>query len=144
MVKNVHIFSVFDYKIDKYQIHKLVLFLKKELNISIISLEINFIGKKEIHLLNNKHLGHNYSTDILTFNYTGHNKEIDGEIFISVDDAIENAKKFNVLLTNELYRLVIHGLLHLVGYDDKENAVKNIMKRQENLLINKFCKLLVK
>ena len=142
MVKNVHIFSNSNYKIDKILIHKLLSFLKKEIKFSINSLEINFIEKEEIHLINNKHLGHNYSTDILTFNYTENNKDIDGEIFISVNDALENAKKFNVLLTNELYRLIIHGILHLIGFDDKEKKDKKIMKIQENLLLNNFCKLL--
>ncbi len=141
MVKNVHIYSVYDYKIDKIQIHKLISFLKNKLNISIISLEINFISVEEIHKLNNEHLGHNCSTDILTFNYTGVNKELEGEIFISVKDAFENANKFKVSLTNELYRLVIHGILHLVGFDDKINKDKIIMKEQENLLLNNFCKL---
>ena len=66
----------------------------------------------------------------------------DGEIFISVNDALENAKKFKVLLINELYRLIIHGILHLIGFDDKEKKDKKIMKIQENLLLNNFCKLL--
>lgn len=141
MIKNVHIYSICDYKIDKIQIHKLVSFLKNELNISINSLEINFLSAKEIHKLNNKHLKHNYSTDILTFNYTGNIKELDGEIFISVKDAFENSKKFKVSFTDELYRLVIHGILHLTGYDDKKSKDKIIMKEKENLLLNNFSKL---
>ena len=141
MVKNVHIYSSYDYQINKIQIHKLVLFLKKQLNISINSLEINFISREEIHKLNNKHLGHNYSTDILTFNYTGNNNSLEGEIFISFKDAFENANKFKVSLKNELFRLVIHGILHLVGLDDIIEKDKIIMKEREDLLLNNFCKL---
>lgn len=144
MIKNVHIFAISNYKINKILIHKLLSFLKKELKISINSLELNFIEKEEIILINKQYLGHNYSTDILTFNYNKNNNSIDGEIFISVDDALENSKKFKVSLSNELYRLVIHGILHLLGFDDREKKDKKIMKVQENLLLNNFCKLLRK
>ncbi|MCH7826781.1 MAG: rRNA maturation RNase YbeY [Bacteroidetes bacterium] len=141
MVKNVHIYSSYDYQINKIQIHKLVFFLKKKLNISINSLEINFISSNEIHKLNNKHLGHNYTTDILTFNYTGNNKKLDGEIFISFTNAFENSKIFNVSSKIELFRLVIHGILHLIGLDDIIEKDKIIMKEREDLLLNNFCKL---
>ena len=144
MVKNVHIYSIYEYKIDKIQIHKLISFLKNKLNISINSLEINFIGSEEIHKLNKNYLGHNYSTDILTFNYSGDNKELEGEIFISIKNALENAKKFRATLSNEIFRLVIHGILHLVGYNDKMRKDKIIMKEQENLLLNNFSKLVSK
>jgi len=144
LIKNVHIFAISNYKINKILIHKLLSFLKKELKISINSLELNFIEKEEIILINKQYLGHNYSTDILTFNYNKNNNSIDGEIFISVDDALENSKKFKVSLSNELYRLVIHGILHLLGFDDREKKDKKIMKVQENLLLNNFCKLLRK
>ena len=141
MVKNVHIYSISGIKIDKIQIHKLLSFLIKQLNITIKTLEINFINSKEIHQLNEKHLGHNYSTDIITFGYSENLQILDGELFISVDDAKENAKRFNVSLKNELIRLVIHGILHLIGYDDKKDSKKLVMKSQENLLLNNFCKL---
>ena len=141
MVKNVHIYSIYDYQINKILIHKLIYFLKNRLNFSINLLEINFINEEEIHKLNNEHLEHNYSTDILTFNYTGDNKKLEGEIFISFKDAFENAKKFKVSLKNELCRLVIHGILHLVGFDDNIGKDNLIMKEQENLLLNNFCKL---
>jgi len=141
LVKNVHLYSISGFKIDKIQIHKLLSFLIKQLDFTVKSLEINFISSDDIHRMNEKYLGHNYSTDILTFEYSDSVHEIDGELFVSVDDAKENAKIFNVNLENELYRLVIHGILHLTGYDDKKESKKLIMKSQENLLLINFCKL---
>ena len=73
---------------------------------------------KIIHDINKSYLKHDYTTDIITFNYSNSLEQIDGEIFISIDDALSNSKKFKVTLSDELVRLVIHGILHLLGYDD--------------------------
>ena len=87
--------------------------------------------------MNKAYLQHNYSTDIITFNYSELVKKIDGEIFISIDDALDNAKKYKVSLSDELVRLVIHGVLHLLGYDDQTTSDKKTMKRLENKLLSK-------
>ena len=89
-----------------------------ELNFSILSLNINFVSGAEIHRINKEFLNHDFTTDIITFNYTGNKLDFDGEIFISIDDARFNAKKYKVDLQIELARLVIHGILHLMGYND--------------------------
>ena len=125
-------------KIKKIKVHKLVGFIKRELDVSLQSLLINFISSEEIVEINKKYLSHNYSTDIITFNYSGSNLNLDGEIFISIDDAEYNSKKYAVSLSNELTRLVIHGMLHLAGYDDKSSADKKIMKTMENNLTIKY------
>ncbi|MFZ1288680.1 MAG: rRNA maturation RNase YbeY [Melioribacteraceae bacterium] len=138
MVRNLSITSISKLKIDKKNIHKIVLNLKNEYLFKINSLIINFVTEKEIILINEKYLGHNFSTDIITFNYSGENDSLDGEIFICLDDACFNAKKFNVTLENELIRLVIHGVLHLLGYDDKSTKEKKKMKIEENRLVNKY------
>lgn len=102
----------------------------------LTSLEINFINANEIVRINQEYLKHDYSTDIITFNYSEENNLIDGEIFISVEDALENAKKFKISTKEEIFRLIIHGILHLLGYDDLKKKDKNIMKRLENRLLN--------
>ena len=130
--------------IEKRKIHSLVNSLSKSLNFNIQSLEINFIGQKEILGINKTHLNHNYFTDIITFNYSGDNKLLDGEILISVDDAIENAKNYKVSLNEETCRLVIHGILHLLGYDDISTSEKRKMKLMENKLLNKNKFLLLR
>jgi probable rRNA maturation factor len=102
------------------------------------SLEISFVSGSEIHKINKTHLKHNYSTDIITFDYSGSQKSLDGEILISIDDALKNAKKYKVSAKEEICRLVIHGILHLLGYDDMKTEDKRKMKLKENQLLNKF------
>jgi probable rRNA maturation factor len=131
---------VFDSKkvIDKKKVHSLVKKLSEDLVFSLINLEINFITSEKIHQLNKTHLNHDYTTDIITFDYSDDFLQLDGEIFISVDDAKINAKKFKVSLKEELARLIIHGILHLLGYDDQITNEKKIMKRMENKLLSSY------
>ena len=125
--------------VSKSKIHKLVKLLSIELNFKITSLEISFINAEQIHTLNNSYLNHDYSTDIITFDYSNNNiAYLDGEIFISVDDAIISAKKYKVKLNEELGRLVIHGILHLLNFNDQMMSDKIIMKRMENRLLYKY------
>lgn len=135
-MKNLRIYSITK-RIQKKNIHSLVESLTSELNFKLFNLEINFISDKSILEINRTYLKHNYTTDIITFNYSNVSNKIDGEIFISIEDAILNSKKFKVSLSEELARLVIHGLLHLLGYDDQNNSNKKIMKRLENKLLYK-------
>ncbi len=136
MIKNLQVFSP-SKSIDKLSIHKLIGSLKKELNLQIDSLVINFVTTPEITELNEKYLDHYYSTDIITFDYSENRNNIDGEIFISIDDAESNASIFKVHFKNEITRLIIHGILHLLSYDDQQKKDKIIMKRMENDLLNK-------
>lgn len=138
MIKNLSVYTSKNIQISKASIHNIISFLKKELRFSVDSLLYNFVSADEIHAINKKYLKHNYSTDIITFNYSGKNDTLDGEIFISVDDALQNSKKFKVTLDNELIRLVIHGILHLIGYDDIKPADKRKMKKEENRLVKLF------
>ena len=145
MVKNIRVFcSDKKYKVNKIRIHRLVNKLRKELNFSISSLPINFISSKEISIINKKYLNHDNSTDIITFNYSGKKDNLDGEIFISYDDAKNNSVKFNNSLAEEIFRLIIHGILHLLGYDDLNTKDYKIMKKFENQLLNRNKFLLLK
>lgn len=137
-MKNLYVFDK-SKKINKFKIHKLISLISKELSFNISYLEINFINFEEIHRLNKSHLKHDYSTDIITFDYTSNNSNsLDAEIFISIDDAEINAKKYKVSLNEELFRLVIHGILHLLNYDDKKVNEKKVMKLMENKLLYMF------
>jgi rRNA maturation RNase YbeY len=75
-------------------------------------------------------------TDVMTFNLG--DDEIEGEIYISYDRAVEQAKENQVDIFNEITRLVIHGLLHLAGYDDNAEADRAVMKKLENELVESF------
>tara|TARA_B100000401_G_C52778034_1_gene706726 strand:+ start:897 stop:1310 length:414 start_codon:yes stop_codon:yes gene_type:complete len=88
--------------------------------------------------INKKHLNHNYYTDIITFDYCVENI-VSGDLYISIDRVKENAKTFNDSFINELSRVVIHGVLHLCGYNDKTEADQKNMRNLENkyLAMNK-------
>ncbi len=135
-MKNLRIYSI-QKILKKSKVHDLIKSLSVELSFTISNLEINFISGERIQTINKTYLKHDYTTDIITFNYSETLQKIDGEIFLSLDDALSNSKKFKVTLSDELVRLVIHGILHLLGYDDQNLTDKKIMKRLENKLLSK-------
>ena len=142
MIKNLSVNYRGTIKIDKSLIHKIVKKLTEDLNFKISSMQINFVNSKEMTGINSKYLNHNYSTDIITFNYSGTKNELDGEIYISFEDAASNSKRFGVTFIEEVLRVVIHGFLHLSGYDDKDRKDRVTMKRLENRLFNQYRLLL--
>lgn len=137
MQKNLYVSSTLK-KLNKTKVHKLIGLLQNELDFTLHSLYINFISSQNICLINKKYLNHARTTDIITFNYSGSNSDLDGEIFISVEEAKESAKRYKVSYSNELTRLVIHGILHLTGYDDIRPSDKKKMKSIENNLTIKY------
>ena len=147
-MKNFTVATPKSVKLDKKIIHAIVSELKKILPFTIESLQINFVTSDLMIEINKQYLNHNYDTDIITFNYSGSNNHLDGEIFISISQAIDNSIKFNVNLDSELIRLVVHGLLHLIGYDDKNSSEKKIMKSEEDklteIISQKFNNILIK
>lgn len=142
-MKNLRIYSK-NKIIEKKKIHQFVKHLLQELNLSLDSLELNFISSSEIKDINKKYLSHDYSTDIITFNYSDSQKKIDGEIFISIDDAKQNANKFKVSFIEEIGRLILHGILHLIGYDDLTPEERKKMKIIENRLLKKYKFILLR
>lgn len=142
-MRNLRIYSV-NKTLPKFKLHSLVNNIVNDLGISLSSLEINFIDSEMMLKINRKYLSHNYSTDIITFNYSDEASNIDGEIFISVDDAAENARKYKVKFIEEIGRLIVHGILHLIGYDDTSSSQKKIMKKEENRLINSYKFILLR
>lgn len=138
MLKNLEINSSKRNGINKRYIHAIILRLRKDLEFELASLVINFVLSEEIIEINKKFLNHHYSTDIITFNYNGNHDILEGEIFISFEDAEANAKKYGVKTDEEIIRLVIHGILHLLGYDDQITKDKLIMKRLENKLCSDY------
>lgn len=95
-----------------------------------------FVGDEELLKLNKQYLKHNSYTDIITFDYT-EGKEVSGDIFISVDRVKDNAKKFKVKFEDELHRVMIHGVLHLCGYKDKNPKDAREMRKKEDFSLSK-------
>ena len=95
--------------------------------------EINYIFCNDSYLnkINQEFLNHDTFTDIISFDYTL-GKEVGGDIFISIERVLENAEKFNEVFENELYRVMIHGILHFMGYKDKTKKEKTLMRTKED------------
>ncbi|MEQ9402300.1 MAG: rRNA maturation RNase YbeY [Cyclobacteriaceae bacterium] len=100
--------------------------------------DINYIFCSDDYLLkiNQKHLDHDYYTDIVTFDHSENETQIDADIFISIDRVRENALTGNAEFSNELSRVMAHGLLHLLGYSDKTASEKKVMREKEEACIS--------
>jgi rRNA maturation RNase YbeY len=94
-----------------------------------------FCSDKEILRINEYYLKHDYYTDIITFNYSEGNV-LAGDLFISLDTIKTNSYKFKTEFSEELRRVMIHGILHLCGFEDNTLDEKRIMRRKENEAIN--------
>lgn len=135
MVKNLAINISGAFPVKKARVHKVISFLKNHYRVKITFLIINFVSSEQIKKINVQYLNHQYETDILTFNYSGSNTELDGEVFISPQEAALNAKRYKKEFDDEVKRLVIHGFLHLIGFDDKTRAEKLKMRLLEKEML---------
>jgi len=95
-------------------------------------LGFHFVSPREMAQVNWRFLQHEGSTDVITFDYGSTAERLHGECFISVADAVAQAEAFGTMWTDEVVRYVIHGILHLRGYDDLEPPLRRTMKREEN------------
>ena len=98
-------------------------------------ISIIFCDDEYLRTINTQYLGHNYYTDIITFDYSSNN-QISGDLFVSTDRVNENAHKNNVTFIDELYRVIIHGVLHLCGFNDKSDEEKVEIRKKENYFLN--------
>jgi len=113
--------------------------------------EINYIFSDDKYILkiNNKYLNHNFYTDVITFDTSNYddllekqnNDLISGDIFISVDTVLANSKTYGSTFEEEMYRVIIHGILHLIGFDDLNDEDKEEMRKQENISLKFLSEL---
>ena len=108
--------------------------LKKDAELSVV-----FVDDKKIKELNNSYLGEDVPTDVLAFSLNDSEydtiDEISGEIIVSVETAINTAEKLDTGVESELFLYLVHGLLHLVGYDDKDKTASDEMHEKERLIL---------
>ena len=107
------------------------------------SLEIVFLTNAQIKILNKKYKGEPRPTDVLSFDLSEAlygSEGLLGSIFISIDKALENSKIFNTSFAEELTLYVIHGILHLAGYDDEYPAERARMEKRQKRILGYICK----
>ncbi len=139
--------------IDLQRLHKVTLALLAELSIEHARLEINLLGFREMTRLNETYLRHAGSTDVIAFSYAGDHRAwspttgnplrsaktaaagLQGEIFVCVDEALRQAHRYHTTWPAELLRYLVHGVLHLRGYDDSRPEARRKMKREEDRLL---------
>jgi probable rRNA maturation factor len=111
--------------------------LADHLGVTEFRLNICLVGGREIARLNEVYLRHQGSTDVLAFDYRDSARPgaLFGEIFVCVDEASVQARRFRTTWQAELVRYIVHGLLHLCGYDDRRTRRREKMKRVENRLL---------
>lgn len=99
---------------------------------------LNFIFCTDDHLreINKRYLSHTTYTDIITFDHSEGAALIEGDIYISLDRVQENSLKFKTSVDNELRRVMIHGVLHLIGYRDKSSRDKSTMRKKEDAYLS--------
>jgi metalloprotein, YbeY/UPF0054 family len=102
-----------------------------------------FCSDDVILSVNKEYLNHDYYTDIITFDYS-ENNVISGDLFISLDTVKSNAEKYNEEYAKELYRVIIHGILHLCGIDDKAEGARKIMEENEDSALSILNQILEK
>ena len=96
-----------------------------------------FVDDDEILQMNNKFLKHDYYTDVITFGDLK-DRKISGDIAISIERVLDNSKTYRVEFEDELKRVMVHGLLHIMGYNDKESNDKSVMSQKEKKAIKMF------
>lgn len=106
---------------------------------SIGDISVIFCDDDYLLKINRKYLTHNYYTDIITFDHSEENV-ISGDLFISIDRVKENAHTFGTTYTSELFRVIFHGVLHLVGYEDKNDDLRKVMREKEDYYLIKAGK----
>ena len=134
-------------KINSRLLKQIIGELFAELKITEAELGINLVAAREMALVNETFLQHVGSTDVITFDHTekrkaesGKREKLHGELFICVDDAIAQAKEFKTSWQSEVVRYTVHGVLHLLGYDDLKPQLRRVMKREENRLVRLLAK----
>jgi len=130
----------FHYDIEKFRLRESRM-IKKVIN-RIVSdsgmkggvVDVIITSDDKVYEINNEFLGHDYYTDIITFDYNN-GKTVNGEIYISAERVRENAEKFGVSGISEMKRVIFHGFLHLCGYDDRTAEEKRRMSEMEEMYL---------
>ena len=110
----------------------------KEAQQDVEYINIIFVSRSDLRTLKNEYFGLDLYTDVITFNLNEEGDAIEGEIYLSFEQITENSKQFKTDLQDELHRVLIHGCLHLCGYEDESPIEKNEMTTLEDFHLDKI------
>lgn len=134
----IDFFTETDFKLKKQEkISKWIQSVIEQEGCSLGEISYVFCDDKYLHAINVAYLKHDTLTDIISFDYSL-GKQLHGEMYISIERVIENAKEYGVSFENELLRVIIHGVLHYMGYTDKTEEDKQIMRKKEDKYVASF------
>jgi probable rRNA maturation factor len=126
-------------KLDLRLLKKITAAALEELGMANAELGIVLVGAKEMASINEKFLGHEGPTDVITFDYSEKGKrQLHGEVFVCLEVAEKQAKEFGTSPQSEVVRYIVHGILHLAGHDDLKPSACRKMKREEGRLVRKL------
>jgi len=120
------------YKFDNNLINTLIKSTTSSEDRKINSINLILTDDEFLRKMKNKYFEQDLYTDVISFNLEDANEDIEGEIYVSMDRVIDNAKSLKSSINMELKRIIIHGTLHLIGYNDQTNSQKENMTRLEN------------
>ena len=104
--------------------------------VALESFSLVLTGHDEVHTLNRDYLSHDYQTDVLSFSLSdGTSDAVEGEVYVDLDTAMERHAEFDATFEEEAVRYVVHGLLHLIGYDDATPQERQVMHEKENVYL---------
>ncbi|MFC1759060.1 rRNA maturation RNase YbeY [Planctomycetota bacterium] len=125
-------------QVDHGRLCEVIEMILSDANLESAEISVAIIDDPTMHQLNRDHLNHDYPTDVLSFVLERTDSTLDGEVIVSTDTAIARAVEFRLSPADELLLYVIHGTLHLVGYDDKDESKRPAMRQQEVHYLAKF------
>tara|TARA_B100001142_G_scaffold127454_1_gene129312 strand:+ start:1114 stop:1551 length:438 start_codon:yes stop_codon:yes gene_type:complete len=102
------------------------------------SVSLIFVNEEKLKEMKNTYFQQNLYTDVIAFNLNNENEDLEGELYLSIEIIGHNAKLYNVSLDDEIKRVVAHGILHLIGYDDDNDSSKRQMTENEDSCIKLF------
>ena len=126
------------------ELKKTIAFILKHLNIRSADLSVVIVTDRKIHEINRKFLGHDYPTDVVAFDLSDKElsrtrrlktRRVEGEIYVSAVTARRNAARFKARPAQELTLYIVHGILHLLGYDDHSAKDKKVMREKEQEIL---------
>tara|TARA_A100001037_G_C15046157_1_gene587841 strand:+ start:792 stop:1238 length:447 start_codon:yes stop_codon:yes gene_type:complete len=124
------------YDIDKLK--KIILYIFNEEKSKLDEISVIFVNRNKLSKLKKEYFNKDQYTDVMVFNLENENSPIEGEVYISIDDVRLNSKEYNVTFNKEFKRVLIHGILHLIGYNDDSKIAKQKMTKLEDKYLQEY------